>query len=297
MDFSLIVPCFNEEENLRVFIPTAISYFEALDAMCELVFVDDGSSDATYQVIQDQIEAYEKRTESARKEDGRRLAFQVVGFSRNFGKEAAMYAGLERATGDVLGFIDADMQQDPAVAVRAFKRVFYRMFRDMSDLDVVEGASDFRVFTRQVAAALLSMREHFRFSKGMFSWVGFNTRVITYQVHDRYAGESKWTMRSLLGYAWTGVVAFSTWPLRAAMVLGVILALLALVLFGIDVFDNVVLHDGVSTERILVYVVLLMSGIQMVVLGVFGEYLARAYIESKHRPLYIVRRSYQIPSR
>lgn len=131
----------------------------------------------------------------------------------------------------------------------------------------------------------------------MFSWVGFNTRVITYQVHDRYAGESKWTMRSLLGYAWTGVVAFSTWPLRAAMVLGVILALLALVLFGIDVFDNVVLHDGVSTERILVYVVLLMSGIQMVVLGVFGEYLARAYIESKHRPLYIVRRSYQIPSR
>lgn len=325
MDFSLIVPCFNEEENLRVFIPTAISYFEALDAMCELVFVDDGSSDATYQVIQDQIEAYEKRTESAQKEDGRRLAFQVVGFSRNYGKEAAMYAGLERATGDVLGFIDADMQQDPAVAVRmfrllrddpsydcvaavqeqrreslpmrAFKRVFYRMFRDMSDLDVVEGASDFRVFTRQVAAALLSMREHFRFSKGMFSWVGFNTRVITYQVHDRYAGESKWTMRSLLGYAWTGVVAFSTWPLRAAMVLGVILALLALVLFGIDVFDNVVLHDGVSTERILVYVVLLMSGIQMVVLGVFGEYLARAYIESKHRPLYIVRRSYQIPSR
>lgn len=120
MDFSLIVPCFNEEENLRVFIPTAISYFEALDAMCELVFVDDGSSDATYQVIQDQIEAYEKRTESAQKEDGRRLAFQVVGFSRNFGKEAAMYAGLERATGDVLGFIDADMQQDPAVAVRMF---------------------------------------------------------------------------------------------------------------------------------------------------------------------------------
>ena len=139
MDFSLIVPCFNEEENLRVFIPTAISYFEALDAMCELVFVDDGSSDATYQVIQDQIEAYEKRTESAQKEDGRRLAFQVVGFSRNFGKEAAMYAGLERATGDVLGFIDADMQQDPAVAVRMF-----RLLRDDPSYDCVAAVQEQR---------------------------------------------------------------------------------------------------------------------------------------------------------
>ena len=385
-DFSLIVPCYNEAENLRVFIPTAIARLESIDASCELVFVDDGSTDGTARVIREQIAAYEKRVPAAAREDAgadvalvarredadegvssdggapapvspgvsasasagasdsiaagspdpaapaaceplarRRIAFRVVEFSRNFGKEAAMFAGLEQATGAALGFIDADMQQDPDVALdmyrllredpaidcvaavqehrreslplRAFKRVFYRMFRDMSNLEIVEGASDFRVFTRQVADALLSMREHFRFSKGMFSWVGFKTRVITYRVHDRYAGKSKWSMGSLFSYAWNGVVAFSTWPLRAVMILGVVLALAALALFAVDAFDTVAFHDGVSMNRVLVYVVLLMSGIQMAVLGLFGEYLARAYIESKHRPLYVVRRAYEVPAR
>lgn len=345
MDFSLIIPCYNEEENLRVFIPTAIARLEALDASCEMVFVDDGSSDATFQVIEEQIDAYEKQAghsggdgPAPQREGvpaapdgggsaggGGGLSFRIIGFSRNFGKESAMFAGLEQARGDVLGFIDADMQQDPAVAVRMFnvlkedpacdcvaavqehrreslpmralKRLFYRMFRDMSDLDIVEGASDFRVFTRQVADALLSLREHFRFSKGLFSWVGFSTRVVTYKVHDRYAGKSKWTLRDLFGYAWNGVVAFSTWPLRMAMALGVVLAIVSLVLLGIDVVDSMVLHDGVSMGRVLVYVVLLMGGIQMIVLGVFGEYLARAYLESKHRPLYIVRRMREISPR
>ena len=350
MDFSLIIPCYNEEENLRVFIPTAIARLEALDASCEMVFVDDGSSDATFQVIEEQIAACEKqvgrsderaaapRRGGSPQHDGapagsggdaaiggNRLSFRIIGFSRNFGKESAMFAGLEQASGDVLGFIDADMQQDPAVAVRMFnvlkedpscdcvaavqerrreslpmralKRLFYRMFKDMSDLDIVEGASDFRVFTRQVADALLSLREHFRFSKGLFSWVGFSTRVVTYKVHDRYAGKSKWTLRDLFGYAWNGVVAFSTWPLRMAMVLGVVLAIVSLVLLGIDFVDSMVLHDGVSMGRVLVYVVLLMGGIQMMVLGVFGEYLARAYLESKKRPLYIVRRVREIKAR
>ncbi len=204
MDFSLIVPCFNEEENLRVFHSHGDFVFRGIGCHVRVGISFDGSSDATYQVIQDQIEAYRSAPSPPRKRTDAVSRFQVVGFSRNFGKEAAMYAGLERATGDVLGFIDADMHRTPplrcacsacsemtrptiasppcrnsgARACRCARSSgsSYRMFRDMNDLDVVEGASDFRVFTRQVAAALLSMREHFRFSKGMFrGWA--STRV------------------------------------------------------------------------------------------------------------------------
>lgn len=317
MDFSLIIPCFNERENIPALFPALVSCFDDLNFSCELVFVDDGSSDGTAVAIRDEIDAYRNDPEVSG-----RISFKVVEFSRNFGKEAAMFAGLERSSGDVLGFIDADMQQDPSIALkmyhmlrddssidcvaavqerrreslllRACKRLFYRMFRDMSDLDIVEGASDFRVFRRDVANALLSMRERFRFSKGMFSWVGFKTRVITYQAHERLAGESKWTLGNLVSYAWNGVVAFSTWPLRAVMYLGIALAVISIVLFLVDVVDSLVVKDGLSTGRLLIYVVLLVSGIQMVVLGVFGEYLARAYIESKQRPIYIARREYEV---
>ena len=231
-----------------------------------------------------------------------------------------MFAGLEQSSGDYVGFIDADLQQDPAVSLkmlrilqtqpdydcvaavqeqrreslpmRACKHVFYRAFNRMCNLDVVEGASDFRVFSRPVAEALLSMREQFRFSKGLFSWIGFKTKVITYQVHDRYKGQSKWTLLSLASYAWNGVVAFSTWPLRAVMVLGVLLALVAFGLFAFDIACKLLFNDDLPANQVLLYVVLLLGGIQMFVLGVFGEYLARAYIESKHRPLYVARRMY-----
>ncbi|MEE0846165.1 MAG: glycosyltransferase family 2 protein [Eggerthellaceae bacterium] len=318
MDFSLIIPCYNEEANLPVLFPTLISCFGPTGLSCELVFVNDGSSDGTSAVLRKEVESYARRPDASG-----RIAIRVIEFSRNFGKEAAMFAGLEHATGDILGFIDADMQQDPEVALkmlrmlqddpeldcvaavqdrrreslplRICKRLFYRMFRDMSNLDVVEGASDFRVFRRSVANALLSMRESFRFSKGMFSWVGFNTRAITYQVHERYAGKSKWSLCRLLGYAWNGIVAFSTWPLRAVMILGVVLAAASIALFLFDALDNAFFRDGLSVGRIMIYLVLLVTGVQMAVLGVFGEYLARAYIESKHRPLYISRREYAVP--
>lgn len=320
MDFSLIIPCYNEEENLPVLFPALIACLDPTGLSCELVFVNDGSSDGTSTVLRKEVESYARRPDASG-----RIAVRVIEFSRNFGKEAAMFAGLEHATGDILGFIDADMQQNPEVALkmlrmlqddpeldcvaavqdrrreslplRICKRLFYRMFRDMSNLDVVEGASDFRVFRRSVANALLSMRESFRFSKGMFSWVGFNTRAITYQVHERYAGKSKWSLCRLLGYAWNGIVAFSTWPLRAVMILGVVLAFASIVLLLLDVLDNAFFRDGLSVGRIMVYLVLLVTGVQMAVLGVFGEYLARAYIESKHRPLYISRREYAVPIR
>lgn len=341
MDFSLIIPCYNEAENVRAFLSAALSCFGQEDLSCELIFVDDGSTDGTSQAIHEAISSWRKSGfgDSALGSPSRcagpahlggetmpsgavraRISFRVVEFARNFGKEAAMFAGLEQSSGDYVGFIDADLQQDPTVSLkmlrilqaqpdydcvaavqeqrheslpmRACKHVFYRAFNRMCNLDVVEGASDFRVFSRPVAEALLSMREQFRFSKGLFSWIGFKTKVITYQVHDRYKGQSKWTLRSLASYAWNGIVAFSTWPLRAVMVLGVLLALVTFGLFAFDIACKLLFNDDLPANQVLLYVVLLLGGIQMFVLGVFGEYLARAYIESKHRPLYVARRMY-----
>ena len=310
MDFSLIVPCYNEAGNVPAFFATATACFDAAGMSYELVFVDDGSTDDTAKTLQRAVEAYRDRGNG-------NATVRIVEFSRNFGKEAAMFAGLEHATGDVVGFIDADMQQDPAVALRMYrclmerpdydcvaavqekrreslplracKRVFYRAFNDVCSTQLLEGVSDFRVFRRPVADALLSLREHYRFSKGLFAWVGFKTYVISYDVHERLSGKSKWAVRDLFSYAWNGVVSFSTWPLKLIMYIGVVLALVTLVFFGIDVYDKIAFNSDISTTQLLVYVVLLMGGVQMIVLGVFGEYLARAYMEAKNRPLYIAR--------
>ena len=310
MDFSLVVPCFNEADNLPTFIAAATSALDKTGMSYELVFVNDGSTDGTSEALERVVGAYRDRGNG-------RATVRIVEFSRNFGKEAAMFAGLEHATGDVVGFIDADMQQDPAVALRMYrclmerpeydcvaavqekrreslplracKRVFYRAFNDVCSTQLLEGVSDFRVFRRPVADALLSLREHCRFSKGLFGWIGFKTYVITYEVHERLSGKSKWAVRDLFSYAWNGVVSFSTWPLKLIMYIGVVLALVTLVFFGIDVYDKIAFNNDISTSQLLVYVVLLMGGAQMIVLGVFGEYLARAYMEAKNRPLYIAR--------
>ncbi|OUO91313.1 hypothetical protein B5F40_04200 [Gordonibacter sp. An230] len=314
MDFSLIVPCYNEAQNIRTFFATATECLDAAGLSYELVFVDDGSSDGTMAVVRAEIDAYR------RARPGGRGSFTAVRLSRNFGKESALYAGLERAGGAYVGFIDADMQQDPAVALkmmrflrdhdefdcvaavqdrrhesmpmRLFKGMFYRLFNSMSELRIVANASDFRVFRRPVADALLSMREQFRFSKGLFSWVGFDTYVMPYEVHDRLAGTSRWTVRKLFSYAWNGVLAFSTWPLKAIMWIGMILALVSLVLLGMDVYQNTVSSDPLSMSQTLLEVVLLLGGVQMFVLGVIGEYVARAYVETKRRPVYIAREEF-----
>lgn len=310
MDFTLIIPCYNEAGNLPTFFAAATACLDAADCDYELVFVDDGSTDGTTGVLDRAVSDYRNR-------GGGRATVRVIEFSRNFGKEAGMFAGLEHATGDVIGFIDADMQQDPSVALqmyrclqenpdydcvaavqrkrreslplRACKRVFYRAFNDVCKTHLIEDVSDFRVFRRPVAEALLSMREHYRFSKGLFAWVGFRTYVITYEVHERLSGSSKWKVRDLFSYAWNGVLAFSTWPLKLIMYCGLILAVVSLALLGLDLYDKVAYNNDLSTSQLLVYLVLLMSGIQMVVMGVFGEYMARAYIETKKRPLYIAR--------
>lgn len=310
MDLTLIVPCYNEAANLPTFFASATACFDAADCDYELVFVNDGSADDTMGVLERAVERY-------RANGGGRARVRVVEFSRNFGKEAAMYAGLEEAAGDIIGFIDADMQQDPAVALRMYrclrekpdydcvaavqeqrretlplrvcKHVFYRAFNDVCSTQLIEDVSDFRLFRRPVAQALLSMREHFRFSKGLFAWVGFKTYTITYEVHERLAGKSKWRVRDLMSYAWNGVLAFSTWPLKLVMYAGVILLLVTLVFFGIDVYDKAAYNNELSTSQLMIYVVLIMGGIQMFVTGIFGEYMARAYLETKNRPIYITR--------
>lgn len=314
MDFSLVVPCFNEADNLPTFIAAATSALDKTGMSYELVFVNDGSTDGTAAVLSRELDGC----------SGTHAAFTVVEFSRNFGKESAMYAGLERATGDCVGFIDADMQQDPAVAIemfrflqdhdeydcvaavpkkrreslplRIFKRMFYHMFNDVSPTHLIENASDFRVFRRCVADALLSMPEHFRFSKGLFAWVGFNTYAMPYDVHERLSGRSKWTVRSLASYAWTGVLAFSTWPLKAVMKVGVLLVLVSLALLGWDMYENFGPGPDVASGQVLSETVLLICGIQMFVMGIFGEYMARAYVETKRRPLYVARRVATYPA-
>lgn len=317
MKFSLVIPCFNEAHNLPVFLTAATECLDGEEVEYQLVFVNDGSSDDTVAVLEQEIARYCAAGAG-------RAEITVVDLSRNFGKEAALYAGLEHATGDCIGFIDADMQQNPQVALgmfryleqhsetdcvaavpekrveslpmRACKRLFYRVFNGMSDTRIVADVSDFRVFRRQVANALLSMHEQFRFSKGLFAWVGFNTHVVPYKVHERLSGESKWTVRKLISYAWNGVLAFSTWPLKIIMYAGIVLALVALAFFGWDLFDKIAYNDDIPISQVLVYVVLLMGGIQMFVLGVFGEYMARAYLEAKRRPIYVARseRTWQV---
>ena len=313
MDFSLIVPCYNEAENLSVFFGSACRCFENTDYSCELIFVNDGSNDGTTDVILQQIDRY-------RSEGGTKLSFSMIELSRNFGKESALFAGLDHASGDYIGFIDADMQQDPQVAltmlqilinepefdcvaavqkkrreslgIRLFKRCFYRIFNVMSSTQLLADVSDFRVFTRQVADAILSMHENYRFSKGLFSWVGFRTKVIPYEVHERYAGKTKWSFSKLLSYGWNGVLAFSTLPLKIIMILGIVLALCSVVLFLFDMYQKIAFNNEIPLSMILLYVVVLLSGIQMAVLGVLGEYMARGYIEAKQRPVYIVRSEY-----
>lgn len=309
IDLSLVIPCFNEAHNLPMFLHAATSCLGAQALSYELVFVDDGSTDETIPLL-------EQAVEDCRPESSGRASIRLVRLSRNFGKEAALLAGLDRATGDCVGFIDADMQQDPCVALKMFeylrehddvdcvaaaprqrteslplrlwKKAFYCAFNSIGETQILPDVSDFRVFRRHVADSLLAMREQFRFSKGLFAWAGFRTVVMPYDVHDRLSGKSRWTLRKLVSYGWNGVLAFSMWPLKLVMCVGIILALASLAFFGLDLYDKVAYNSDIPISQILIYVVLLMGGVQMFVLGLIGEYVARAYIETKHRPVYFV---------
>ena len=308
VDLSLIVPCFNEEGNVEAFYREAVQTFEEAHVSIELVFVDDGSRDATLARLR----------EVAADADGR-VPVQVISFSRNFGKESAIYAGMKAARGRTLCLIDADLQQPPALALSMFdylrahpdtdvvaayqdvrnegkvvawlKRSFYKWFNRVTDhIEIPENMSDFRVFRRSVAEALLSLPESYRFSKGLFAWVGFRTHAVPYTPRERNAGTSKWTVRSLFRYAFSGMMAFSTWPLKVAKWIGAVVSIAAFFyLLYVIIVDYLIVGTGVPGYATLVSLVLLFGGIEMVVLGIMGDYMARDYIEEKRRPLYIVR--------
>ena len=309
---SIVVPCYNEQESLPFFMEeisrVAANMMKQHSTSFEIILVNDGSTDATLDAM--------KNAETHQRED---FAVRWVSFSRNFGKEAAMLAGLERATGTYVATMDADMQDPPSllpqmyemlltgdmdcVATRrtsregeppirsAFARLFYKLINKISNADIVDGARDFRLMSRPMVDAVLSLPEYNRFSKGIFGWIGFKTVWIPYVNVNRVAGETKWNFFSLLLYSIDGIVAFSTVPLSIASVLGLALCAIAFIGVIFIVIRTLLIGDPVDGWPSLVCIITLLGGIQLLCLGIMGQYLAKTYLETKHRPLYIVRQS------
>lgn len=302
---SVIVSCYNEEESLPLFYKEMERVrkqdFENIDF--EYIFVNDGSKDKTLEEMKE-----------LRKQDKK---VRYISFSRNFGKEAAMYAGLEAATGDYVTLMDADLQDPPSllrqmydlikndgydcVATRRvtrkgeppirsfFARVFYKLINKISDVEMVDGARDYRLMTKQMVNAIISMKEYNRYSKGLFSFVGFNTKWIEYENVERVAGETKWSFWKLFKYAIEGITAFSTTPLILASVIGLIFCVVSFILIIVIIVKTLAFGDPTSGWPSLVCIIFFVSGIQLFSLGVIGQYLSKAYLEVKNRPIYIVK--------
>ena len=303
---SIIVPCYNEEAALPYFLQeikkTEAEMHAAYGCSFELMFINDGSSDKTLSVLR----GFANSDPSVR----------YLSFSRNFGKEAAMYAGLKHSSGGYVALMDADLQHPPSmlsemyeglrsgeydcVAARRmnrngepplrsfFARCFYKLINKISDTEIVDGACDFRMMTRQMVDAILSMGEYNRFSKGIFGWVGFRTKWLPYENVERVAGETKWSFWSLLLYSMQGIVGFSTVPLALASVLGVVLCIIALIMVIYIIVKTLMFGDPVSGWPSLACMVMFMGGIQLFCIGILGQYLAKTYLETKHRPIYIL---------
>ena len=312
---SLIAPCYNEEGNVKPLVEAIVNVFCPEHIPCEVVLVNDGSSDNTAQALS----ALTTDESLQLPPDHAPFSLVAINLSRNFGKESALFAGMEAASGDTLCFIDADLQQDPSVALDMYrylvshdecdvvaayqsernegkatswlKRKFYSFFNATSDeIELPADMSDFRVFTRQVANALLSLPERQRFTKGLFAWVGFNTHAVPYTANQRHEGTSSWSTRSLFRYAYSGITSFSTWPLKVLKIAGSIVALLSLLyLLYVIIFDYLIFGIGIPGYPTLVCLILLFGGLQLLAIGVVGDYLAKSYVESKQRPIYITR--------
>ena len=303
---TVAVPCYNEEAALEPFFAAVSAVAEQMsDVEFEFLFIDDGSRDKTLEKIQDLAQ--------------RDSRVKYISFSRNFGKEAGIYAGLENADGDYVVIMDADLQDPPALLpemyrsikeegydcvgsrrvtrkgeppIRSFfARVFYKLINKMSDSEIVDGARDFQMMNRQVVDAILSMGEYNRFSKGIFGWIGFEKKWLEYENIERVAGETKWSFWQLLLYAIEGIVAFSTTPLVISSVFGLICCVLALVMILVIIARTLIFGDPTSGWPSLVCIMLLLSGIQMLGIGIVGQYLAKTYLETKKRPIYLVRQT------
>ncbi|MEG0158585.1 MAG: glycosyltransferase family 2 protein [Carnobacterium sp.] len=302
---SIVVPCFNEEESIPLFYAALEKERESLiNADIEYIFVNDGSKDNTLNVLR-----------SLAKEDKERVKF--ISFSRNFGKEAGLYAGLQQATGDYVAVMDVDLQDPPEMLpemlqiireeefdcvgtrrvsrdgeppIRSFfARQFYRIINNISETEIVDGARDYRLMTRQMVNAILSMEEYNRFSKGIFSWVGFDTKYLEYKNQERVAGETSWSFWSLFKYSLDGIVAFSELPLAFASFVGFFSFLVAMIAMVVIVIRTLLLNDPTSGWPSLVCFILAIGGLQLFCLGILGKYLGKTYLETKKRPIYIVK--------
>ncbi len=302
---SVIVPCYNEEENIRDFYEELLKnndFFLQKDLEVEILYIDDGSKDKTVEEIK-----------KLREEDER---VHYVSFSRNFGKEAAIYAGLQKAKGDFLVMMDADLQDPPSllpemygyieqgydsVATRRvtrkgeppirsfFARAFYKLINRISKTEIVDGARDYRLMTRQVADAILSMTEYNRFTKGIYGWVGYETKWLEFENIERKKGETKWSFWKLFLYSLEGITAFSTVPLAIASIMGVLFCLFALLLIIVTIVRKLAFGDPTSGWPSLVCIIALVSGVQLFCLGIVGQYLSKTYMEVKRRPIYLVK--------
>ena len=305
MLLSVIVPCYNEEENVPYFYEELMKltpFFEEKKLTLELIYVDDGSKDGTVGEI--------------KKLNDKDSRVKLVSFSRNFGKESAIYAGFRKSKGDYVVMMDADLQDPPSllpemfqyieegydsVATRRvsrkgepvirsfFARMFYKLINKISKTDIVDGARDYRLMTRQVVDAILSLGEYNRFSKGIFGWVGFNTKWVEYENVERTKGETKWSFWGLFLYSIEGIIAFSTAPLAVASVLGVLFCVIAFIIIIMIIVRSLFWQDPTSGWPSLVCIISMVSGVQLLCLGILVQYVSKTYLEVKHRPIYLVK--------
>ena len=301
---SIVVPCYNEQEAIPYFYEEAKKVSETIpNTEFEFLFVNDGSKDNTLNVLRD----LSKKDEQVR----------YISFSRNFGKEAAMYAGLKESSGDYIAIMDADLQDPPSllpsmfdtlekgeydcVATRRvtrkgeprirsfFAKLFYKIMNAISNTEVVDGARDFRLMTRQMVNAILEISEYNRFSKGIFGFVGFHTKWLEYENIERVAGKTKWSFWKLLLYSLDGFTAFSTKPLILSTIAGIIFFIISLIMILVIIFKTFIFGDPVGGWPSLACIILFVGGIQLFCTGISGQYLAKTYLEVKHRPIYIVK--------
>ena len=304
MKLSLVVPCYNEAENVAPFQDAVIDAFENCGYDYEIIYVDDGSKDATLHQL--------KKLYAAQK-----CPVKVVSFSRNFGKEAGLYAGLQHASGEYISLIDADLQQRPEIVrtmvqildekhdldmvaayqdrrgeskiLSFFKKSFYKLINRLTDTPLKADASDFRTFRRSVGESILAMGEYHRFSKGIFAWVGYNTEFIPYTACRRTRGVTKWSFGKLFNYAIDGIIGYSTKPLRFATILGTLTSIAAFIYLVIVILEKLITGIDIPGYATIIVLILLLGGMQLFCIGIIGEYVGRTFVQTKKRPIYIAK--------
>ncbi len=304
MKLSLVVPCYNEAGNVELFQSAVMQAFDGCGYDYEIVYVDDGSKDATLHNLK-KLFAQQK------------CPVKVISFSRNFGKEAGLFAGLHHASGEYISLIDADLQQRPEIVremvqildeddscdvvaayqdrrgegkmLSLFKKSFYAIINHLSDVTLHSDASDFRTFRRSVAQSILELGEYHRFSKGIFAWVGYSTRYIPYTACQRASGTSKWSFRKLMNYALEGIIGFSTRPLRLAAYLGCLTAAAAIIYLIIVVLQKLIVGIDIPGYATVIVLILLLGSMQLFCIGIIGEYVGKIFEQSKQRPIYLAK--------